>query len=265
MIDKDSFLSARERVILEERTSQGFTVLNEKALHKTIKLALDPNTAHHECCLLGYVADIFDGRTVTEVQTGGFAPLKKKLTALLLHYPVTLVHPIITHTAHKWLDTLSGEIITPTRRGSSYGAYTSLLTDADTGERMSFSSALHSVAFELFKISELISNPRFTLRLLFLECEEFRRLDGKGRDKKRGATLIERLPTRLVGELTLGTRSDYLAFLPESLPESFTSADFLLAIKSRSRYDTYTLRLLFSIGLLNRKKEGRAYIYTRKY
>lgn len=265
MIDNDAFLLAKERVLLEERVSEGFTVLNERALHKTLKLYLDPDITHHERELSGYVADIFDGYAVTEVQTGGFLPLLPKLTALLSYYPVTLAHPIITHTAHKWLDTASGEIIAPTRRGSSHGAYISEYSLCEGEEPQKISSAIHSAAFELYKISELIPDANFRVRLIFLECEEFRRLDGRGRDKRRGATLIEKLPTRITGELVLKGAEDYLAFLPRGLSESFTSAEFLRAIRSRSRYDVYSLRLLCNLGLLTRKKEGRAYIYTRKF
>ena len=53
----------------------GIGILKEKTLHATLKLWLDEETAHHEVPLPGgRVADIYDGVTVTEIQTGGFSP-----------------------------------------------------------------------------------------------------------------------------------------------------------------------------------------------
>lgn len=58
-----------------------------------LKYWIDPDDSHHEIRLERCVADVFDGRRVTEIQTRGFSALRPKLERLLEAYPVTVVHP----------------------------------------------------------------------------------------------------------------------------------------------------------------------------
>ncbi len=243
MVDEKRFFDARERVLLEEEISHGFSIYKERAVHKTVKLYIEPDISRHEVEMSGMVLDIFNDSGVTEVQTGHFAPLIPKLGRLLPMHRVTLVHPLSVHTAHRWVNRESGEITQPGRRGTGKGIY--------------------SLGFDLYTSRDFLLNPNFSIHILFIECEEFRALDGRGRDKKRGATLIERLPSRLVGELWLREREDYRIFLPEGLPAEFSAKDYLKRIKSRSRYDRYCLKLLLFLGLVREvEKCGRATLYS---
>ena len=243
-IDSARFAEAARRVALEEKLSEGFSVLAERAVHKTFKLYLEPRAECHEVPLMGGVCDILNESGVTEVQTGALAPLIPKLKRLLPHYKVTVVHPFAIHTAHRWLSRETGEISEPTRRGTQ--------------------RPIHSVGRELYSIRELIGHPNLTVVIYAYECEEFRALDGYGRDKKRGATLLGKHPTRLVGELRLTAREDYLVFLPDSLGREFTMAEYLRAVKSRSRYGALSLKLLVCLGFVKQVgKRGRAFLYER--
>ena len=70
------------------------------------------------------------------------------------------------------------------------------------------------------------------------------------------------MPTRLVGELRLGSIDDYRQFLPDGLPPRFTRKEYMKLIKSRSRYDGVCLKLLESLGIIRHAgKEGRAHVY----
>lgn len=243
-IDSKAFAEAARRVALEEKISDGFSVYAERAVHKTFKLYLEPRAECHEVPLMGSVCDILNERGVTEVQTGSLAPLIPKLRRLIKEHKVTLVHPFAIHTRHRWLDRATGEITEPGRRGT---------------ER-----TIHSVAKDLYAIRELIENENLTVVILAYECEEFRALDGRGRDRKRGATLLGKHPVRLLGELKLSSREDYLEFLPDALGEQFTMAEYLKAIKGRSRYDTLALKLLMHLGFVRQiGKRGRAFLYER--
>jgi hypothetical protein len=242
-MNNKEFYLACSRVLAGEKLSDGFTVYNEQFIHKAVKLYLDPDPSHHECPLLGGVADVFSDGRAYEVQTGSFAPLLPKLRRLLPEYRVTLVHPLISLTHHRWLDRASGEISErPKRRGRA--------------------RTLHSLGFELYKIRELIGNPNFSLRVIYLECDEFRALDGWDKTKKRGATLLGRIPIEVIDEQVYASAEDYKCLLPETLPDSFFAKDYLRGIKSRSRYDTYALRLLCELGFVKREKQGRAYVYS---
>lgn len=243
-IDTARFSDAVRRVALEERLSEGFSVYAERAVHKTVKLYLEPNAEHHEVPLLGSVADIFDGKTVKEVQTGDLSPLVTKLKRILSYYPVEIVHPFPIYTSHRWLDKDSGEISAPTKRGACRSIYT--------------------VARRLYPIRELIGNENLTVRILAYECEEFRALDGWDKAKKRGATLLGKMPRSLTGELVLRGASDYGMLLPDSLEDGFRRIDYLKAVKSRSRYDGSGLKLLLYLGVIEESgREGRSVIYSR--
>ncbi len=244
MTQEERFRSARERVLLEEVTPGGFTVLSERAVHKMVKLYLEPRVECHEISVMGSVADVLNENGIFEVQTGSFRPLLPKIKKLLPHYRVTLVHPLIALTHHRWLNKETGEISTPRPGGRA--------------------KTLHSLGFELYKIRELLGSENFTLCVIFLECEEFRSLDGWDKTGKRGATLIERLPTKIRDEIVLSSVDDYRVLLPDTLPDTFLASDYMRAIKSRSRYDSYNLRLLCELGIIERiGKSGRAYVYKR--
>jgi hypothetical protein len=241
-VDQVAFARAMERVTMGERLSEGFSVYQESYVHKAIKLYLEPNEAHHEVPLLGSVADIFDGDTVTEVQTGSFAPLLPKLEKLVRSYPVRLVHPFPVYTNKKWQNRETGEIILP--------------------KRSSPMKSIFSAARNIYTVRKLIPSDNLTVTLIGYECDEYRLLDGYGKDKKHRATLLGKIPTRLIGSISFATREDYLAFLPDGLPSRFTASDFLKLIGSRSRYDVMALKLLLHLGYIGEiGKQGRARLY----
>ena len=241
-VDSVTFSRAMERVAMGEQLSDGFTVYQESYVHKAVKLYFEPNEERHEVSLLGSVADIFDGRTVTEVQTGGFSPLLPKLKKLIKSYPVHLVHPFPVITHHRWKDPESGEITLPKRAGQP--------------------RSLFSAARELYALRDIIPSDNLTVTFLGYECDEYRLLDGYGKDKKRRATMLGKIPTRLVGSISFSSRADYSALIPDGLSERFTASDYLSAIKSRSRYDGMLLRLLLHLGYAEEiGNRGRAKLY----
>ena len=244
-IDISRFSDAVARVALEERLSEGFSVIAEGSVHKAIKLYVEPRAEKHEVPLLGGVADVYNENGVFEVQTGSFKPLAPKLRRFLPEHKVTIVHPFRVRTRHRWLDRESGEIITPKSAGGSV-------------------RSLYSVGRELYAIRDLIGDPNLTVRIIAYECDEYRVLDGWDKTKRRGATLLGRTPTALLGEIELSTLSDYTALIPSALDESFLAKDYMRAVKSRSRYDALNLKLLEFLGLIERVgKQGNAYIYRR--
>ncbi|MCZ6617381.1 MAG: hypothetical protein O7E57_04555, partial [Gammaproteobacteria bacterium] len=69
--------------------------LNEGPLHQALKSLYSRGDATEEVPVGSYVADVRGADQVLyEIQTGGFASLKKKLGTLVEHHRVVLVHPI---------------------------------------------------------------------------------------------------------------------------------------------------------------------------
>lgn len=220
----------------------GIGTLGEKTLHATLKLWLDENVTHHEIPLPnGCVADIFDGERVTEIQTANFSGFRRKLERLLAEYPVTVVHPIVRDKRIRWIDPTDGESTEP-RRSNRRGSFT------DAGK-------------ELIYILPLLGHPNLTVRLVLLDVEEHRLLDGWGNGGKRGSHRAERLPRALCDTLTLKEASDYAALLPPSLVSPFTAAQFGKSARLQGRNLQGTLKVLLSVGVLRREKDGQKYLY----
>ena len=245
--------------------------LREKRLHAAVKLYLCPIEACHERPVADLwptegdtpsktrrmVADILTDGHIMEVQTGGFFPLREKIGWYLTHTPcrVTVVHPIPAVKYLSWIDPAGGTVISrhkSPKRGR-----------------------VKDVAKELYWVSEFIGNPRFSIRLMLVEVEEYRMADGWSHDGKRGSNRYERFPTALLGDVTFTTAADYAAyFLPTTLtipdedgaPVPFTAADYARATGIRGRATYGMLHLLERLGLIaeTEEKVGRSRGYITR-
>ena len=233
-------------------------MLAEKKLHATVKRYLSEDISTHERHIpdlladdttppVRMVADVMTEGHIFEVQTGSFYPLKKKIQTYLDHTPfhITVVHPMAGIRYLSWINPADGSVVSRTKC---------------RGRRR-----VIDIAKELFWLSDFIGNPRFSLRLLFLEIEEYRMKDGWSRDGKRGSHRYERFPTTLLGDVMLYEPEDYaFYFLPPDLPRKapFTAAEYakITGIRGRSTYGV--LHLLVKLGILQEAgKAGRAQQY----
>jgi hypothetical protein len=114
----------------------------------------------------------------------------------------------------------------------------------------------------LFGIRELITHPNLHVRLIYMQVEDFRALDGWDKTRKRGSNRVERIPTRIIREEEISSPADYLAYLPPDIGREFTAPEFSRAIKRTSRYTFYVLKLLVATGAVREVgKRGRATLY----
>lgn len=242
MTDEGRFREVVKLVLAEQSLDSGIGTLSEKAMHRTIKLYIEPRADRHEVAVGDYVADVLNERGIFEIQTGELSVLRPKLEKFLTQYPVTVVHPIPLKWRVKWVDAVSGDITSTGRQITGNGIY--------------------SAGYGLFKLRDILLREGFSVLLLTLSVDEYR----KRIEKRRCGEIrrIERIPRELLGCTVLKCKEDYLAFLPDCLGDSFTCAEYLKGIRARSRYDQYCLRLLCELGLLEREKDGKRYIYRRK-
>ncbi len=224
----------------------GIGTLSERTLHGTLKCWLQPNEEFHEVAVEGCVADIFDGTEVTEVQTVGLYPLKKKLAALLAHYPVTVVVPVPHRKWVAWIDPAtgeSGELHRSPKTGKPWDVLSELFWIADFWRE--------ETAYPL------------TVRLLFVDLEEYRLQDGWGNDGKRGAHRADRRPLAVTEDRVLRGFADVAGLLPP-LPEEFTAAVLQKALGRRGRTLWRATRFLEESGTIVRcGKQGRTVIYKK--
>lgn len=239
------FEAARAAVLSESVSWEGIGTLSEKSLHKILKLYIEPDTSFHEVLHLGYVNDIKNSDGIYEIQTRNYEKLLPKLKKLLPENKITVVSPLATDKSICWLDKESGEITSPrrsTKRENIFDAFKLL-----------------------FGIREVLTHPNLTVRVLYLKVEDFRYLNGYGKDKKHYSTRIERIPSRILCEVELTDAHSFASFLPSELNEEFTASEFSRAIKRTSRYSYYVLKMLVRIGVLSEAgKRGRAIIYRKE-
>lgn len=237
--EEERFLEALREA---DEPSAGIGTLSEKRLHAALKRFYAPDPSHREVPVGKYIADIFDGERIVEIQTRNFAYLRSKLKYFLSLYPVTLVYPLPRVRYLIWTDPETGESSRPHK-----------------GRRQEQPlSALH----EFYAISPFLGVENLTIELLLFDLDEYRLLDGWGKDHKKGSTLVERIPRGLPERVVLRTPADYRALLPEGLPERFRVSELQKRTNLRSRQAYSAVHVLETLGILMQDGiEGRAAVY----
>lgn len=240
-----AFEQAKERIIGIERERHGIGTLAEKTVHAILKKYYAPDEDMHEIPIESYVADIYTGSAIIEIQTGQFNRMREKLTAFLQEYPVTIVYPIPREKWLIWIDKESGELSKPHKSPAKGNAY------------MAFK--------ELYKIKKFLKEPNLHLKLVMLDIEEYRLLNGWSKDKKKGSCRYDRVPSRLVEEISVDEPKDYMQFIPYELEEPFTSQQFAKVAHIRKPLAQTVLNILTHMECVERiGKEGNSYLYGVK-
>ena len=94
--------------------------------------------------------------------------------------------------------------------------------------------------------------------------EEFRLLNGWGKDKKKGSTRYDRIPISLVNEFYINNKNDYCNLIPPSLTDTFTAKEFQKASRLSPKKSSLSLQVLRYIGAIEQSgMQGRAYTYKK--
>ena len=242
MTDKERFDWARDKIVGTVRERQGIGTLSEKTVHAVLKNYYAPDEDMHEIPIEGSVADIYTGTEIVEIQTRSFDRMRDKLGKFLPLYPVTIVYPIPYEKWLIWIDEETGEFSSRRKspvKGNAYGAFK-----------------------ELYKIKNFLLDDNLHLKLVFINMEEYRLLNGWSHDKKKGSTRYDRIPTDLVEEVEIRQPEDYLQFVPYELQEPFHSKDFAKAAHISLSLAQNVLNILFEMGTVERVgKQGNSYLY----
>ena len=240
----DLFEQSCEKVINLQPGMDGVGTLAEKSLHAVIKNYISPNFSDQEIKVEGFIADSFNGKEIIEVQTGNFQQLRRKLKTFLPLYPVTIVYPIHKNKWIRWINPQTGEISPPRKSPKKGTAY--------------------AVFPELYKIKKFLLDPNLKLHIITVDLEEFRYLDGWGKNKKKGATKSDIIPTNLVDELSISNSKEYAKLIPDCLLEGFTTRDYQKATGQTLKTSQLAHNILNHVEVVKRVgKKGNAYIYNR--
>lgn len=242
MINEQAFEEAKNKIIGIDRQRLGIGTLSEKTVHAILKNYYEPDEDKQEIPIENYVADIYSDGEIIEIQTRQFNRMRNKLKAFLPLYPVTIVYPIPREKWLIWIDEESGELSKKRKSPAKGNPYTAFI--------------------ELYKIKMFLKEPNLRLKLVLIDMEEYRLLNGWSKDKKKGSTRFDRIPTRLVEEVEINCLQDYMQFVPYDLAEQFTTKDFAKAAHIPTRLSQTVLNILYHVGVVERVgKDGKAYLY----
>ncbi|MFR8035135.1 MAG: hypothetical protein ACLU6W_14170 [Lachnospiraceae bacterium] len=242
--DKELFRQACERGNQSVKNRDGIGTLKEKTVHAVLKHYIEPREQYHEVPCGNFVADILAEGEITEIQTAHFHLLRKKLEQYLEQYEVTVVYPIPHQKWMYWIDPDTGELSGPRKspkKGSVYDCFR-----------------------ELYRIKPYLNHPKLHVRIVLMDMEEYRYLDGWSRNKKKGSTRAERYPKELWEDWMFSGAEDYAALIPEGLKQPFTSLDFAREAGIRRPTAQSALNILRYLDVVRVVgKEGRSILYQR--
>lgn len=242
MTDQERFSQAKEKIIGKNRERNGIGTLSEKTLHAILKNYYAPDEDMHEIPVEGSVADIFTGTEIIEIQTRSFDRMRSKLEKFLPLYPVTIVYPIPREKRLIWIDEETGELSSPRKsplKGNAYLAFK-----------------------ELYKIKNFLMEENLHLRLVLIDMDEYRLLNGWSQDKKKGSCRFDRVPDKIVEEICIECPQDYMQLIPYELEEPFSVKDFAKQAHIRPAVAQTVVHILHYTHNIERVgKDGRAYLY----
>lgn len=243
--DEKIFRSACDKLILRPEHAKGVGTLGEKSIHAVLKYYYIPDERFHEIPIDRFVADACKEGEIFEIQSRGFHLLKDKLDCFLKDHEVTVVYPIAGLKWLRFVDPETGEIKSPRKSPKKGHPYDALN--------------------ELISIRKYLSYPHLHVILCILETEEYTILDGYGKDRKKHATRADKVPVNIIKEIEIDSPKDYLNFLPENLPDEFTTKDIAEAVH-RPLYEAQALcTILSGMDLITKTgTRNRYYLYTGK-
>ncbi len=244
---REAFSASLEKIVGVDRDRPTIGTLAEKTVHAVLKNYFDENEDHQEIPIDRYVADVFTGKEIIEIQTRQMFRMKGKLDAFLPSYPVKIVYPIPAEKQLFWIDPETGETSggrKSPRKGSTYDIFP-----------------------EIYGIREYLDRPGLSICLVLMKVTEYKLLIGRSRDRKHfGAERFDRIPTELVDQIELTCPEDYMQFVPNTLPDRFTVKDFAREAHISAETASYALRVLRLLGILEKVgQSGKAYVYSCTY
>jgi hypothetical protein len=216
--------------------------LNEGALHAQLKEWYRQPGDLLERKVGGYVIDLVRGGLLVEFQTGGFAPLRKKLDTLAPAHRVRLVAPVaVTNRIVRLSD--DGEILS-SRRSPRRGR-------------------LHDVFDRLVSIPALIAHPNFEIEVLLTHQDELRMFRPGRAYRRRGWVVQGRSLVSVEASVLIAGPDDAARLLPK-LEATFDTAELAAAscidrrLAQRMAYCLRALEVIVPVG-----KRGGAVLYAR--
>ena len=232
---------------INEQTENLITTYMERSLHRSLKSHFCSDETNHEIKIGRFVADACDGKTIFEIQTGNFSPLRKKIQFYLENtdFDIVIVRPIAQNRRIFWFDEKSGEMKKAPRLSSKHENLASGIAD-------------------IYYIKEFLENPRLSFCFVLMEIDEIRLLDGYGKQKKIRATSVDRLAGEIYSYHYIKSATDIADAIYPLLPnEPFGREELSKALKLKGLKLWSAQKLLIETNLLSCGKEGNKLVFGK--
>lgn len=234
----------RADTVMNTFDGDGIGTYNEKRLHRILKRFITENAECYETRLGRYVADVVCDGVIYEIQTSSFRTLSEKIRYYLenTELSVCIMRPIVVGKTLIRAQRDTGEVI-KVSRSSKKGRESDVLP-------------------ELYHLLECVGNERLSVRIMLVNAEEYRFSEAQ-RYRKKGRYDCDLRPTSLVGDKILCGVDGWRSLLcDELLCGEFSVADFERATRTRGRNRYYALTALCSLGVVEKRTEGRRNYYS---
>lgn len=235
----DELIKSSNNVVVNKKV---IGVLSEKYLHKTIKNLYEENKDNQEIRIDKYFVDILRDNEIIEVQTKQFNKLREKIAYLLSldKYSINIVYPVFNSKMIYMVDE-NNNISNPKKSPKKF--------------------KYPEVFYELYKIKSFLDNKNLKITLLIFDIDEYRMIT----NNRKGYYCFERIPTKLIEEVILEKKEDYLKLFPKNLNEPFTINDLCKQTKSNNKYVSKMVNVMKFLDIIELVgKQGRKYLYKVK-
>jgi len=226
----------------DKGASPNIGTLNEKPLHAALKRVIAEPGDRFEVRVGRFVVDVLRGSQIIEIQTGATSVLRRKLTELLGRHAVRLVIPLAARKDILRIDN-AGALVTKRRSPKRLG-----ILDAFDA---------------LVALRTLLGDPNFSIEVLLIHEEEVRRPRAPRGRRRKDWEVDERRLVEVLDRISFDHPGDYLAAIPATVSEPFTTADLADALGRSRRHAqliAYCLREIGSIRAVDRTREGYHYV-----
>lgn len=223
---------------------------NEKSLHKTIKkiIALE-SEGKTEVPVASFICDVVGkDNHIYEIQTKNLGKIKNKVEILLKTHTVTVIYPLCINT---FIETYSED--------------NQLISKRKSPKKRN----IYSVFDELMGIYNLLLLPNFTFEVWEVEKieERIKTVDKKQLINRSRKFLKQWIPldTKLKTITTRHTfenKDDYIALLPNTLPDSFSTKDIAPIVGKQTHKMVWTFKKANIIKLVDKKGNLNLYSIT---
>jgi hypothetical protein len=235
--------SVLEVAASEEGEIPATGTLNEGALHAQLKDWYQRPGDRIERVVGGFVVDLVRGDLLVEIQTGGFAPLRRKLELLTRQHRVRLVAPL----------PLVRTIIRLSEKGEPLSA-----------RRSPRRGRVEDIFTRLVSIPSLLCHPHFELELLLTHQDELRVYRHGRAFRRHGWVVAGRRLVSVEQSIRIASPDQAARLLPPSLPELFDTAQLAEAAAIERRLAQQMAYCLRAMGVLHTTgRRGNAIVHRR--